>query len=177
MNIPPVIVNTIILFLPIFISIAIIIGYKVKYSPNNMIVVQCRHCKSTYTVRKSRIGLIATCPACQSNIKIPRSSIYFGFYHIIAMVIITFFSPIILGAIIYDITLHVDWEMFSFLIFMYITPFVLVTALIARNKGRDLFTWWLYSFFLLPVAFLHSLLISRKVIVESELVFTSKNKS
>lgn len=32
-------------------------------------------------------------------------------------------------------------------------------AYIARTKGHGFWTWWFYGFFLLPVAFLHSLVV------------------
>ena len=33
----------------------------------------------------------------------------------------------------------------------------LITALIARSKGRGFLTWWLYGAFILPVALVHAL--------------------
>lgn len=35
--------------------------------------------------------------------------------------------------------------------------FAAIPALIARSKGRSAFAWWLYGFFLLPIALVHSI--------------------
>lgn len=36
----------------------------------------------------------------------------------------------------------------------------LIPSMIAKNKGRDAFLWWLYGALIFPVALVHSLLIS-----------------
>jgi hypothetical protein len=35
----------------------------------------------------------------------------------------------------------------------------IIPAYIAKNKGRNFVTWWIYGGFLLPIAFVHSLLL------------------
>lgn len=38
----------------------------------------------------------------------------------------------------------------------------LMPAMMARDKGRDFFTWWIYSAFLFPVAIIHLFFIPKK---------------
>lgn len=35
----------------------------------------------------------------------------------------------------------------------------LIPAVIARSRGRNFFVWWFYGFWLLPIAFIHSLVV------------------
>jgi len=45
--------------------------------------------------------------------------------------------------------------------FIIILILSIITAMIANNKGRSFFRWFLYSLLILPIAFVHSLLISK----------------
>lgn len=48
-----------------------------------------------------------------------------------------------------------------------VAAFVLIPALIARNKGRSFRLWICYAFFLWPIALIHSLLIKRNSVRQS----------
>lgn len=45
--------------------------------------------------------------------------------------------------------------------FIIILILSIIPAMIANNKGRSFFRWFLYSLLILPIAFVHSLLISK----------------
>lgn len=41
--------------------------------------------------------------------------------------------------------------------------FGLITAIIARSKGRDFFLWWFYGILLFPFALIHAIVIEQNI--------------